>query len=91
MSIVHLTPFVDRASELNRQYRSGEMRVRVPAALTDWDRPIDELVERHLPASHVAFAAASRSLFFSLPVAFDPSESVGPYLAIADRDAAGEP
>jgi 4-aminobutyrate aminotransferase-like enzyme len=26
-----------------------------------------------------------------LPVAFDPAESVGPYLAIADRDPAGEP
>ena len=35
--------------------------------------------------------AASSSLFFSLPVAFDPAESVGPYLAIVDRDAAGEP
>src|ERR1051325_2631463 len=36
-------------------------------------------------------AAASRGLFFSLPVAFDPAESIGPYLAITDRDSAGEP
>src|SRR5436309_1623365 len=50
------------------------------------------------PASHVqtfmehaALPAASRSLFFSLPVAFDPTESIGPYLAIVDRDPAGDP
>src|SRR5204863_7763154 len=29
--------------------------------------------------------------FFSLPVAFDPAESVGPYLAVIDHDAAGQP
>ena len=46
---------------------------------------------QHLPASQAALEAASRSLFFSLPVAFDPAESVGPYLAIIDRDAAGQP
>jgi 4-aminobutyrate aminotransferase-like enzyme len=44
-----------------------------------------------LPASQAALEAASSSLFFSLPVAFDPAQSVGPYLAIADRDPAGEP
>ena len=27
----------------------------------------------------------------SLPVAFDPAESVGPYLAVVDRDASGQP
>ena len=43
------------------------------------------------PVSHRALDAASNSLFYSLPVAFDPAESVGPYLAIVDRDAAGEP
>src|SRR5258707_15108994 len=35
--------------------------------------------------------AASSSLFFSLPVAFDPAESVGPYLAVIDRDETGQP
>ena len=37
------------------------------------------------------FSGASRGLFYSLPVAFDPAESVGPYLAVIDRDAAGQP
>src|SRR5262249_8510510 len=45
----------------------------------------------HLPASHAALQAASRGLFFSLPVAFDAAESIGPYLAIVDRDPAGQP
>ena len=54
-------------------------------------RTLEELIEQHLPASHAKFEAASRSLFFSLPVAFDPAESVGPYLAIIDRDGAGQP
>ncbi len=91
MTIAERTGFAERVAELNARYRRGEVRVHVPAALTDWDSSIDDLVEHHLPASRAAFAAASRSLFFSLPVAFDPSESVGPYLAIVDRDPAGEP
>ena len=33
--------------------------------------PLDKLVEQQLPASHAAFAEASRNLFFSLPVAFN--------------------
>ncbi|HTP51953.1 MAG TPA: aminotransferase class III-fold pyridoxal phosphate-dependent enzyme [Anaeromyxobacteraceae bacterium] len=44
-----------------------------------------------LPASRAALEAASNGLFYSLPVAFDPAESSGPYLATLDRDAAGEP
>ena len=48
-------------------------------------------MEQHFAASHAAFLAASRNLFFSLPVAFDPSESIGAYLAILDRDASGTP
>jgi len=67
------------------------MRAHVPEALHDSTRSIEDLVEQYLPASHAAQAAASRSLFFSLPVAFDPAEAVGPYLAIVDRDGAGEP
>jgi 4-aminobutyrate aminotransferase-like enzyme len=35
--------------------------------------------------------AAAGSLFYSLPVAFDPAQAVGPYLAIADRDLSGQP
>ena len=67
------------------------MRVHVPEALRDSERSLEDLVAQHLPASHAALQAASRSLFFSLPVAFDPGESVGPYLAIIDRDGGGEP
>ena len=83
--------FLRRVAHLNARYRGGEMRAYVPDALLNGDRPLEELVEQHLPKSHAALAAASRSLFFSLPVAFDPSESVGPYLGIADRDGSGEP
>jgi len=78
--------FLDRVARLNAQYRAGEIRAHVPEALQDGERSLEELVERHLPASHAAFQAASRSLFFSLPVAFDPAQAVGPYLAIVDRD-----
>src|SRR5437870_4311943 len=67
------------------------MRVSVPEALHDSDRALEELVAEHLPASQAALAAAARSLFFSLPVAFDPAESVGPYLAVIDHDTAGQP
>jgi hypothetical protein len=67
------------------------MRASVPAALCGTDRPLDSLIAEHLPVSRQAFEAASRGLFYSLPVAFDPAESVAPYLAIIDRDAAGEP
>ena len=83
--------FLDRVAQLNARYRAGEMRVHVPESLQDSERPLEDLVAQHLPASHAALQAASRSLFFSLPVAFDPGESVGPYLAIIDRDSGGQP
>ena len=83
--------FLDRVGRLNARYRAGAMRVHVPEAFRESDRALDDLVRDLLPASHAALEAASSSLFFSLPVAFDPAESVGPYLAIVDRDAAGEP
>src|SRR5215468_129272 len=83
--------FLERVAQLNARYRSGEMRVYVPEALHDSARTLDELVQQYLPASHAALESASRSLFFSLPVAFDPGESVGPYLAVVDRDQAGQP
>ena len=63
----------------------------MPEALKDSQRSIEKLVEQHLAASHAALEGASRSLFFSLPVAFNPAESVGPYLAVIDRDADGQP
>ncbi|HYM25519.1 MAG TPA: aminotransferase class III-fold pyridoxal phosphate-dependent enzyme, partial [Vicinamibacterales bacterium] len=83
--------FVEHAADLNRRYRAGDVHAHVPDALRDGSRTLDELVGQLLPASRAAFDAAARGLFFSLPVAFDPSESVGPYLAITDRDAAGRP
>lgn len=82
---------LDHVAHLNRLYRAGDVRAHVPDAFHDSERPLDELVAQYLPASHAALAAASRGLFYSLPVAFDPAESVGPYLAVVDRDPAGEP
>src|SRR5437667_108560 len=90
-TVSHMGGWLERVAQLNAQYRAGEMRAYVPDALRDADQPLETLVAQHLPASQAALEAASRSLFFSLPVAFDPAESVGPYLAIIDRDAAGQP
>jgi 4-aminobutyrate aminotransferase-like enzyme len=85
------TESLEHVAQLNARYRTGEVHAYVPEALRDSERTLEELVEQHLAASHAALQAASRSLFFSLPVAFDPAESVGPYLAVIDRDAAGRP
>src|SRR5437660_3255641 len=82
---------LEQVAQLNARYRAGDMRAYVPEALRDSRRSLEKLVEQHLPASHAALEAASRALFFSLPVAFNPAESVGPYLAVIDRDAAGQP
>ncbi len=90
-AVSRVEEFLERAAELNRRYRAGEMHVHVPEALRDTERAIEDLIAQHFRTSHTAFDAASRSLFFSLPVVFDPAESVGPYLAIVDRDAAGQP
>lgn len=81
---------LERVGDLNARYRRGDVHVRVPAALRG-DEPLDDLIRRWLPASNAALEAAANSLFYSLPVAFDPEHSVGPYLATVDRDAAGEP
>src|SRR5689334_18639928 len=89
--VASASAFLERVARLNASYRSGSVRVHVPDALKDDSRALDELVAAYLPASHSALQAASRSLFFSLPVAFDPAESVGPYLAIVDRNPEGQP
>jgi L-lysine 6-transaminase len=91
VSLAHARETIEHLLELNRRYRAGEIRVHVPDALQDDQRTLEQLVERHLPASHAALNTAARNLFFSLPVAFDPSESVGPYLAVIDRDPTGRP
>jgi 4-aminobutyrate aminotransferase / (S)-3-amino-2-methylpropionate transaminase len=89
--ILAVAAYLDRVADLNAQYRAGGIGVHVPEALLDAATPLEALVEQHLPDSHAALTAASRSLFFSLPVAFDPGEAVGPYLASVDRDANGQP
>ncbi len=86
-----LVGFLERVRRLNDRYRAGAIRVSVPDALLDAGQPLEDLTPRCLPDSYAALAAASQSLFFSLPVAFNPAESVGPYLAAADRDSSGEP
>jgi len=83
--------YLDRVTRLNALYRAGNIRAHVPEALHEDGGSLEEVVGQHLPASHAALQAASSGLFFSLPVAFDPAESVGPYLAAIDRDATGQP
>ena len=90
-SLSSVDAFLDRALQLNADYRAGRIHAYVPDALNDSDRSLEALAALHLPASQAAFEAASRSLFYSLPVAFDPAQSVGPYLAVIDRDADGRP
>src|SRR5262245_13977011 len=80
-----------RIKRLDERYRAGEIRARIPPGLDDLDRPLEEAVAACLPASHALLESASQSLFYSLPVAFDPAESVGCHLATIDRDEAGEP
>jgi 4-aminobutyrate aminotransferase/(S)-3-amino-2-methylpropionate transaminase len=79
------------AATLDEAYRRGEIHAHVPAALLNPDRSLVEIGAEYFPASDAALRAASNGLFFSLPVAFDPTESVGPYLATIDRDPTGEP
>ncbi len=83
--------FLERCAQLHSRYRAGRIRASVPDGLRDGSRPLDSVVAEYLPRSQRALEAAARGLFYSLPVAFDPAESVGPYLAIADCDTAGEP
>jgi 4-aminobutyrate aminotransferase-like enzyme len=89
--LARVADYLAQVTTLNSRYRSGDIHVYVPEAMRDSGQSLEELIEQHLPASHAAFEAASRSLFFSLPVAFDPGESVGPYLAAIDRDGSGRP
>jgi len=90
-AVARASEFLDAVISRHAKYRAGDIRVHVPEALHDPRWPLDEQIERCLPASHAALRAAARSLFYSLPVAFDPAEAIGPYLATIDRDPAGEP
>ena len=67
------------------------IHARTPEALKDFDRPLDECIAACFPGSHALLEAARHSLFYSLPVAFDPAEGTGCYLATVDRDERGEP
>jgi len=82
---------VERLAGLHCRYRDGRVHVNVPEALFETDEALEELIHDHLPASAAALEAASRNLFCSLPVAFDPAYSIGPFLATVDRDAQGQP
>jgi 4-aminobutyrate aminotransferase-like enzyme len=82
---------LERIADLNRRYRDAAVHARVPEALHESDEPLDDLIQDYLPASNALLEAASKSLFYSLPVAFDPAHSIGPFLATVDRDPDGEP
>src|SRR5512143_715955 len=83
--------WLKRVEALQARYRAGELHVHLPPRFSDPQRRLDELLASDLPASQGELEAASDGLFYSLPVAFDPAESVGPYLATVDRDPDGEP
>ena len=83
--------FIERLTALQARYRGGAIQVHLPPRFADPEVQLEKAVARDLPASQAALDAAGDGLFSSLPVAFDPSESVGPYLATVDRDPSGEP
>jgi 4-aminobutyrate aminotransferase / (S)-3-amino-2-methylpropionate transaminase len=67
------------------------IRARTPEAFKDLDRPLEDCVAACFPRSHALLEGARHGLFYSLPVAFDPAEGVGCYLATVDRDEQDEP
>jgi 4-aminobutyrate aminotransferase-like enzyme/ribosomal protein S18 acetylase RimI-like enzyme len=83
--------FLDRVASLDARYRAGELQVHLPHGFLDSDREFQDLIASSFPASQALMEGASNGLFCSLPIAFDPAESAGPYLATADRDGNGEP
>ena len=66
-------------------------RARTPETLKDFDRPLEECVAACFPRSRALLEAARHSLFYSLPVAFNPAQGTGCYLATVDRDEKDEP
>ncbi|MCM2332841.1 MAG: aminotransferase class III-fold pyridoxal phosphate-dependent enzyme [Anaeromyxobacteraceae bacterium] len=83
--------YLERVLALQARYRAGQIHVSVPPRFADPAVTLEKAVARDLPASQAALDAAANGLFSSLPVAFDPAESVGPYLATLDRASDGEP
>lgn len=90
-ALAEASRYLERITLLQARYRDGGLRVHLPPRFADPDVQLEKAVARDLPASQAALDAAGNGLFSSLPVAFDPAESVGPYLATVDRDAGGEP
>lgn len=83
--------YLKRITLLQARYRAGDVHVSVPPRFADPEVTLEKAVARDLPASQAALESAANGLFSSLPIAFDPAESVGPYLATVDRDPSGEP
>ena len=83
--------YLEHVLVLHARYRAGDIHVHLPPRFSEPDRSLDELIATDLPATQAALDAASDGLFYSLPIAFNPAESVGPYLATVDRDPSGEP
>ncbi|MEI6224190.1 MAG: aminotransferase class III-fold pyridoxal phosphate-dependent enzyme [Deltaproteobacteria bacterium] len=83
--------YLERTCALQARYRAGDVHVRLPPGFLEDEEDLAQVVARRFPASHALLEGASNGLFLSLPIAFDPGEAVGPYLATADRDGSGEP
>ena len=83
--------YLDRVASLQARYHAGEVHVHLPAAFLEGNGALPDAVAACFPASQAALDGASNGLFYSLPIAFDPAESVGPYLAAVDRGEGGEP
>jgi 4-aminobutyrate aminotransferase-like enzyme len=90
-ALVEASRYLERIVALQTSYRAGDIHVRVPPRFADPETLLEKAVARDLPATQAALDAAGNGLFSSLPLAFDPTESVGPYLATVDRDPNGEP
>ena len=67
------------------------IHAHTPEILKDLDRPLEECITACFPRSHALLEEARHSLFYSLPVAFDPTQGTGCYLATVDRDERDEP
>ncbi len=90
-ALAEVSRHLERVVALQASYRAGAIHVHMPPRFADAETLLEKAVARDLPASQAALDAAGNGLFSSLPVAFDPTESVGPYLATIDRDPDGEP
>ena len=83
--------WLERRAVLERAHADGKLHARTPDVLKAFDLGLEEAVARALPASHALLGASKGALYYSLPVAFDPGEAIGCYLATVDRDEHGEP